>query len=62
LPSDLAAKLDAAWLDVQRGLARLSTNGVHQIATKSGHNISDDEPELVVETIRYIVNTVRAQR
>lgn len=61
LPSDLAAKLDAAWLDVQRDLAHLSTNGVHQIATKSGHNIPGDEPELVVETIRRIVNTVRAQ-
>jgi hypothetical protein len=61
LPSDLAAKLDAAWLDAQRDLAHLSTNGVHQIATKSGHNISGDEPELVVETIHRIVNTVRAQ-
>ncbi len=61
LPSDLAAKLDAAWLDVQRDLAHLSTNGVHQIATKSGHNIPGDEPGLVVETIRRIVNTVRAQ-
>ena len=61
LPSDLAAKLDAAWLDVQRDLAHLSTNGVHQIARKSGHNIPDDEPGLVVEAIRRIVNTVRAQ-
>ena len=61
LPSDLATELDAAWLDAQRDLAHLSTNGVHQIATKSGHNISGDEPELVVETVRRIVNTVRAQ-
>lgn len=61
LPSDLAAKLDAAWLGLQRDLARLSTNGVHQIATKSGHNIPGDEPELVVEAIRRIVDTVRAQ-
>ena len=46
---------------LQRDLAHLSTNGVHQIATTSGHNIPGDEPELVVETILRILNTVRAQ-
>jgi len=61
LPPDLAAKLDAAWLDVQRDSGHLSMNGVHQIAKKSGHNIPGDEPGLVIETIRRIVDTVRTQ-
>lgn len=61
LPPDLAMKLDATWLDAQRDLTRLSTNSVHQVATKSGHNIASDEPELVVEAIRHIVNAVREQ-
>ncbi len=61
LPSDLAAKLDAAWLEAQRDLTNLSTNGVHRIATRSGHNISGDEPELVIETIKEVVNLARNQ-
>jgi pimeloyl-ACP methyl ester carboxylesterase len=60
LPPDLAAKVDAAWLEAQREFAQLSSNSVHRIATRSGHNIPGDEPELVVETVRDVVDRVRA--
>jgi pimeloyl-ACP methyl ester carboxylesterase len=40
-------------------LARLSSNGRHTVAARSGHWIQFDEPDLVVETIREIVDRTR---
>jgi len=37
------------------GLARLSCNGKHVVASKSGHWIQLDQPELVIEAIREVV-------
>ena len=45
----------AEILDQHRRLARLSPQGRHILATRSGHWIQFDEPELVVRTIREIV-------
>jgi pimeloyl-ACP methyl ester carboxylesterase len=59
LPADMVALLDAAWLERHRGLAGLSTRGVHQVAKKSGHTIDATEPELVVAAIRRVVEAAR---
>ncbi len=40
-------------------LARLSSQGKHIVASKSGHWIQVDEPRLVVESIREVVESVR---
>jgi len=42
-----------------RQLARLSSQSRHVIATKSGHWIQFDEPDLVVGVIRDVVNRAR---
>jgi pimeloyl-ACP methyl ester carboxylesterase len=42
-----------------RELARLSSQGRHVVATKGGHWIQFDEPDLVVATIREIVERAR---
>lgn len=46
----------------QIDLATLSTNSRHVIATNSGHHIHLDEPDLVVEAIRQVVNAARTRR
>ncbi len=40
-------------------LARMSRHGRHFVASKGGHWVPFDEPELVVDAIRYIVETSR---
>lgn len=40
-------------------LARLVPNAQHVRAIESGHNIHQDQPELVIEAIRDVVDAVR---
>ena len=40
------------------GLARLSSQGKHVVASKGGHWIQLDEPDLVIESIREVVESV----
>ena len=42
-----------------QALARMSSRGRYIIASKSHHWVQFDEPELVVETIREVVNASR---
>lgn len=44
---------------MQQELVRLSIQGKQIIATKSGHNIHLDQPDLVINAIREIVDQVR---
>ncbi|MCC7008923.1 MAG: alpha/beta hydrolase [Acidobacteria bacterium] len=46
----------------QDALARLSSQGAHLIAKRSGHWIPLDEPEWIVAVIRDLVDTVRKER
>lgn len=43
----------------QARVAGLVPGAKHIVAQKSGHNIHQDEPELVIESIRRVVNAVR---
>jgi pimeloyl-ACP methyl ester carboxylesterase len=55
-----AAKLGAAWQEMQRALAKLSTNAVHVTAPNSGHNLQWEAPRLVVGAIHEVVSAARA--
>jgi pimeloyl-ACP methyl ester carboxylesterase len=49
------AQYDATWHELQRELVGLSSNGRQVIAQHSGHYIQLDEPNLVIEAVRELV-------
>ena len=55
VPPEQAAQTEQVWQDLQKELASLSTNGTLIQATKSGHNIALDQPELVLDAFRLIM-------
>jgi pimeloyl-ACP methyl ester carboxylesterase len=46
---------------MQKELASFSTQGQQVIATKSGHLIHYNQPELVIDAIRTLVEQVRTK-
>jgi pimeloyl-ACP methyl ester carboxylesterase len=55
------AAYEQVWMhEIQASLARKSTRGRPVILEKSGHMISDEAPEAIVEAVRSVVDTVRA--
>jgi pimeloyl-ACP methyl ester carboxylesterase len=60
LPADFPwDALEAVWQELQDELAALVPGARHVIATKSGHYIQVEQPELVIEAIRQVVAGVR---
>jgi pimeloyl-ACP methyl ester carboxylesterase len=59
LPTDFPKALDGAWHAAQDALATLSQNAKHRIATKSSHYIQAQEPQLVIDAIKQVVEAVR---
>jgi pimeloyl-ACP methyl ester carboxylesterase len=51
-----------AWREMHDEWFRRSTNAIHIVTTKSGHAIQDQEPDLVVQAIRFVVDRVHAPR
>jgi pimeloyl-ACP methyl ester carboxylesterase len=51
----------AVWLDLQRELATRSPRGEHVVATHSGHYIQNDEPALVIDAVRRVVDAASAR-
>ena len=47
------------WKGMQKDLVSRSTNGKQIISEKAGHVIQQDEPELVVDAIRQVVEATR---
>ena len=47
------------WLKLQQELVQLSTNATHTVATRSGHDVMTDRPDVVVEAIRQTVEKAR---
>ena len=45
----------------QNALATLAPNGKHKIATKSSHYIQVQEPQVVIDAIKQVVEAVRNQ-
>jgi hypothetical protein len=46
---------------MQSELVALSTNSQHIIAEESGHYIHEDQPDLVIDAIRWVVEQARQQ-
>jgi pimeloyl-ACP methyl ester carboxylesterase len=46
--------------DVQRDLAGLSSRSRHIVAHESGHHIQLDQPDVVIDAIRQVVEAVRS--
>lgn len=62
LPANLEAQLVRLMQqDLQAELAQLSSNSMHAVAPQSGHNIQNDQPDLVIQAIRSVVLAVRSQ-
>jgi pimeloyl-ACP methyl ester carboxylesterase len=59
LPADLNTKFEDTWQQAQLEQSKLSTNGRLVVATKSGHMIMRDEPQLVIDTILQVVEMAR---
>ena len=55
-PSDT---MEEIMLALQEDLAQLTPNARHVIAAESGHDIHQDQPELVIAAIREVVAAVR---
>ena len=54
-----AEEMEAILTRLQGVTARQVPDSKHVIATESGHNIHQDQPELVIEAIRAVVDAVR---
>ncbi len=59
LSRELRVKVHDANQEMQMDLAGLSTAGIQVIAKDSGHNIQYDQPDLVVEAIRALLEQAR---
>jgi pimeloyl-ACP methyl ester carboxylesterase len=59
LPADFPGALDTAWHTTQDALATLVPNAKHRIATKSSHYIQIQEPQLVINAIKQVVEAAR---
>lgn len=53
--------LDECWQDLQAELAQFSSCTTHIISDTGGHNLHIDEPDLVVDAIRNMVESIREE-
>ena len=58
-PAELRRPVNIVWEQMQEELVHLSTQGKQTIAKNSSHYIQNDRPELVIDEVHKIVNTVR---
>jgi pimeloyl-ACP methyl ester carboxylesterase len=59
VPPDFGYIVDAAQKKAQKRLASLAPNAKHITNTKSGHEIHKEQPQLVIDAIRDVVQAVR---
>jgi pimeloyl-ACP methyl ester carboxylesterase len=55
MPADEAIQAEQVWQELQADLAKLSSNSRSLVAEKSGHGIPIDQPGLVIDAIRQMV-------
>jgi pimeloyl-ACP methyl ester carboxylesterase len=60
VPRDFGYITDAAQKQAQERLARLVPNAKHVTRTNSGHEIHKEQPQLVIDSIREVVEAVRS--
>ena len=56
---DLKRALNAVWHELQAELDGLSSNSTHVIATNSGHMVSQEEPQVVIDAILSLLEAAR---
>ena len=61
LPEEINTPLLQEWQELQTELEGLSTNSTRFVADHCGHNVILEEPRLVVEAIRQLVDEYRAE-
>ena len=62
IPPDFGYVTDAAQKKAQERLAKLVPNEKHITNTNSGHEIHKEQPHLVINAIREVVEAVRSGR
>ena len=62
IPPDFGCVTDAAQKKAQERLAKLVSNEKHITNTNSGHEIHKEQPQLVIDAIREVVEAVRSGR
>ena len=62
IPSEFGYVTDAAQKKAQERLAKLVPNAKHITHTNSGHEIHKEQPQLVINAIREVVEAVRSGR
>jgi len=62
VPPDFGYVTDAAQKKAQERLAKLVPNAKHITDTSSGHEIHKEQPRLVIDAIREVVEAVRRQK
>lgn len=50
------------WTELQKDLLKLSNNSKQVLATKSGHLVQMEQPEIVIESIQQIILKYRAEK
>ena len=55
LPEEQFEQLKQSWGELQQELLELSTNSQHIVGDQSGHYIHHDQPELVIDAIRKVL-------
>lgn len=58
VPKDFGANFEKAWQAEQNRLVTLIPNATHTIATKSGHYIMIEQPELVIQAIEQVLDAL----
>lgn len=61
LPEAINRQLMQQWQEMQTEFEGLSTNSTRFTAVRSGHGVQAEEPRLVVEAIRHVVDEYRAR-
>jgi hypothetical protein len=51
-------ELREKWLEFQEDLATMSTEATHKVVAGSGHYIQVDKPQIVIEEITRLINTL----
>jgi pimeloyl-ACP methyl ester carboxylesterase len=59
LPEDVFAARYQVWQELQQDLARRSTRSTQCFAQQSGHVVPFDQPKIVIDTIREMVEVIR---
>ena len=52
-------QINEAWTKSEADITQVSQNSEQIIAEGSGHNIQEDDPDLVIDAIRQVVEAAR---